>query len=331
MNPYQSVLNRQPAIIQLILLSSLAITSAFIFSMASYILVKPLFHITGADVLISQMSNSPDSLIDDWNKINALKFIQVMSSIGLFIVPAIVFSYIQGFSQDYLKTKNIAHVIIFLLALLLILASSPIIGKLYELNMTLDISSISKSLDNYIQMAEKEAANLTKLFLQMPHLSDLIVNLIVFAFIPAMGEELLFRGCVQRILNDKIKNYHIAIWTTAALFSFVHFQFLGFLPRMFLGALLGYLFVYSNSIWVPVVTHFLVNGLQVVASYLFQNGKITFDIESTDSVAWSSVMISLPIFCFGFYYLYQYRVKEKIEENPINNLSITNDENKIEI
>ncbi|MDP4687503.1 MAG: CPBP family intramembrane metalloprotease [Salibacteraceae bacterium] len=96
---------------------------------------------------------------------------------------------------------------------------------------------------------------------------DLIINLLVIAVFPAISEELFFRGFLQNTLLKMGRNHHVAIWVTAFIFSAIHMQFLGFFPRLILGAVLGYSAMYSRSLIVPIIGHFVNNGLAVVLTY----------------------------------------------------------------
>ena len=100
----------------------------------------------------------------------------------------------------------------------------------------------------------------------------------VIALIPAVGEELTFRGVLQQSLTRKM-NPHVAIFLSAAIFSFIHFQFYGFLPRLFLGLLLGYMFYITGSLWTSILMHFLNNGTAVVLYYLNAKGTLDIDVE----------------------------------------------------
>jgi membrane protease YdiL (CAAX protease family) len=94
------------------------------------------------------------------------------------------------------------------------------------------------------------------------------VNLLMIAILPAIGEELLFRGVLLRLFREWTKNVHVAIIITALLFSFIHFQFYGFLPRFLMGVLFGYLVYWSGSLWVSVIAHFVNNGTAVIVAWL---------------------------------------------------------------
>jgi len=102
----------------------------------------------------------------------------------------------------------------------------------------------------------------------MDSFGSFLLNMLMVAVIPAVGEELLFRGVIQKLLQKLVNNAHLAIIITAILFSAMHFQFYGFLPRWIMGIILGYLFYWSGNIWYPIIAHFLNNGFQVLMVYL---------------------------------------------------------------
>ena len=114
--------------------------------------------------------------------------------------------------------------------------------------------------------------------LNVDTIGGLLLNMIVIALIPAIGEEMTFRGVLQQWLTRKM-NPHLAILLSAAIFSFIHFQFYGFLPRMFLGVLLGYMFYITGSLWTSILMHFLNNGTAVVLYYLNSKSVIDIDVE----------------------------------------------------
>jgi hypothetical protein len=115
--------------------------------------------------------------------------------------------------------------------------------------------------------------------------------LTVIAIVPAIGEEFLFRGIVQNLLLNVSRNIHLSIWISAFLFSAIHFQFFGFVPRMLLGALFGYLYFWSGNLLYPIAAHFINNGFTLLMIYLFRSDVINFDIESTESVPITTVLI----------------------------------------
>jgi uncharacterized protein len=116
----------------------------------------------------------------------------------------------------------------------------------------------------------------------------------MIAILPAIGEELMFRGVIQRIFTNWTKNYHWGIWISAFLFSAMHMQFYGFLPRMLLGGMFGYLLVWSGTMWVPILAHFVNNTMGVLGYYLIDKGTITKDIEE-----WGTGTEQIPLLIFS--------------------------------
>jgi membrane protease YdiL (CAAX protease family) len=164
-------------------------------------------------------------------------------------------------------------------------------------------------LEKWMRQQEDQLATLTQRFLYMPSAVDLAINLLMIALIPAIGEELLFRGCLQPIFGRLAKNAHVGIWLAAIVFSAIHLQFYGFIPRMLLGALFGYLYYYGNSLWYPILGHFLNNGSAVVAVFIYQqNGLSVAEAMKQDGAGrfhLIGVVLSAAISIFLLYKFYQ--------------------------
>jgi len=105
----------------------------------------------------------------------------------------------------------------------------------------------------------------------------------VISIIPAIGEELVFRGIVQNELLRIWNKKHFAVWVTGFIFSFIHFQFFGFIPRMLLGVLFGYCYLWTKSLWVPIAMHFLNNALTLLVSAFFKD-SILNESQQTHTV-----------------------------------------------
>ena len=147
-------------------------------------------------------------------------------------------------------------------------------------------------------MKEKEAIAM-KMTIQLITVRsnfDFIVNLFMIAVIPAIGEELMFRGGVQRSLNRAFENPHLAIWLSAIIFSAIHMQFYGFVPRMLLGAGFGYLYYYSGSIWYAMLAHFINNAYAVCAAFYMQKHHMPLDkADEPIGFPWYGYLISAII------------------------------------
>ena len=142
-----------------------------------------------------------------------------------------------------------------------------------------------------------------------------MLGLVVIAIIPAIGEELVFRGIVQNELLRWTKNAHISIWLAAIVFSTVHLQFYGFLPRVVLGAMFGYLYHWSGNLWLAMFAHFVNNAVQVVALFFYQRGNLQYDVEGTESVPANFIVIGTLLTAGLLYYFYKYFENKKTLTN----------------
>jgi membrane protease YdiL (CAAX protease family) len=189
---------------------------------------------------------------------------------------------------------------LFILAMVLMWIQLPLINLLATFNNTLVFPEILKPLGEWMRIQEDQAAKLTEAFLFMPNPSDLVISLIIMALIPALGEEFIFRSTLQPMFAKWTNKPVLAIWITAFVFSFIHFQFFGFLPRFFIGAFLGYLFYWSGSVWYSVAAHFANNGLAVFVYYLKQHHVINFTTDELGSGSNSQIQIAIS-FCLIFF------------------------------
>ncbi len=153
----------------------------------------------------------------------------------------------------------------------LMIIATPLVLFLYEWNQKIPMP------DWMVTMAEQANTTIKALML-MPTITELLVNLTVIAVIPAIGEELMFRGLIQRQLMRRFQPW-VAIVVTGALFSFFHLQMDGFFARWLLGIVLGWLYWRSGNFWVPVIAHFFNNAIQVVAQYFYAQRLSTVDLE----------------------------------------------------
>jgi len=229
--------------------------------------------------LFAEMESMQDiASLSDYNNpkiITGMKIAQGASAIIMFIIPALLFAWISSEKKfKYLKIQNWFSSQSGLAVVLLVFCAMPLINWMGEVNSHLTLPDFLSGLENWMKSSEESLKKLTEAFLKMDNVFDLIVNIIIIALLAAVGEELLFRGAMQNVILEWTKNTHVAVWITAILFSALHMQFFGFLPRMLLGVVLGYLYVWSNSLWLPILFHFLNNGLAVLFSYLVSQKTI---------------------------------------------------------
>jgi hypothetical protein len=269
------------------------------------------FTILGYVIGVVELEVSP-SYFNSAEGIFKMKLSQILQAIGLFIVPSIIAAYLfKNKGQNYLQIRK-APWILFVLSALLMLFALPLINWLGAINNQLHLPSFLASTEAWMHSKETSAGQLMEHFLKAPDLSSLALNLLVMAVIPAIGEELLFRGVIQKLMIKMSKNAHIGIWLTAFLFSAVHMQFFTFMPRFFLGAALGYLLVWSGSIWLPILAHFINNALAVVLHYLIEHNTINSNIDTIGSKEhWTFPLTSLILTSLVLFLIHKNAKKQK--------------------
>ena len=254
---------------------------------------------------------SQPSLLDDFTQpemLPVLRIMQVLQAIGFLILPSAFLIYLRRDNIFITPTRQR-----FMLSIVLVMVATPLINFLADWNAHLPIPG---GFGDWIVTKEDNIADLTERFLRMPTLTHLISNIFMIAVLPAVAEELLFRGIVQRLLTNWNCNAHLAVWAAAILFSAIHVQFLGFVPRVLMGAGLGYLFLWSGNLWYPIIAHFSNNALAVVLSYLQQHGMGKQQLEVIGVGEPTLAMFSLA-FCLVLLHLFKVVSKASDTTSPM--------------
>ena len=205
-----------------------------------------------------------------WESPREMRMALMIQSVCLFILPSLAFaSLCQADTKAYLRTNTDRSPLFLLFSILLIVVIQPFIDLVGHYNQQLILPESMASIENWMRDGEESAAKTVKLLFSDKTIAGFIFNLLVIAVVAGLAEELVFRGCLQQVMQKILKNHHIAVWITAFIFSAIHFQFYGFLPRVLLGALLGYLFLWSGNIWVPIIVHTVNNAIGVIIAYLY--------------------------------------------------------------
>ena len=150
-----------------------------------------------------------------------------------------------------------------------------------------------KDAEISMRKMEDQAQIFSEVFLNTATIQGLIINILLIGVLAAVGEEIFFRGLLQNLFLKGTGNAHVAIWISAFLFSFIHFQFFGFFPRMLLGAMIGYLFYWSGSLWAAILAHFINNAVSVVAYYLVNTGVVEENVAEQSNIV--AALISVPL------------------------------------
>jgi hypothetical protein len=233
--------------------------------------------------------------------IKVLKFFQLVQSIGIFVLPPFLIAYFFYHSvSEFLKFRSLRSTYVVILSIIGTLSFIPFSNLLSYINSFLTLPSWMSGLESWMKLSEHNANALTVYFLKADSIPVLLYNILLIAIIPAIGEELLFRGVVQRLFTEWTKKVHLSIWLAAILFSAIHFQFYGFLPRLFLGITFGYLLEITGTIWIPIIGHFVNNLTGVLLGYFEPNENIVNNVDSTfsiSSVIYGFIGLTIGVLC----------------------------------
>jgi len=235
---------------------------------------------------------------------NGLKIAQVLTTLTTFLAPPLllVFTEKRKIKDFYSFGKPQPYIL--LLIFLIMAASLPLMEWLSAANQKMLLPEFLKGLENWMRAKENDAMKMTLLLLSMTNIPDFLINIFVIALLPAVGEELLFRGALQRSLYKLFRNPHIAIWLSAIIFSAIHVQFFGFFPRLVLGAAFGYIYLWTGNLWYAMFAHFLNNAYAVcVAWYLQLHHMPLSEADNSTNFQWYGYLISLILTVLLFVYL----------------------------
>jgi membrane protease YdiL (CAAX protease family) len=292
------------------LLLVLFVVGSFVGSLLGMLLIEPIFgiQVMGNTDILNIYSNNPATP-------TILKFLQFFQVFFSFILPAHLFARYQSNnnSAEYLRLTK-TDPVHYILGAVLIFVISPLISYLSEINQNIVLPSSMSSLEMTLKDLEEKLRIATELFLQVNSASDIVVNFFIVALLAAVSEELLFRGVLQRLMSTVIRNIHLNIFICALIFSAIHFQFYGFLPRLVLGMVLGYAFHFSKSLWVPILIHFLNNGTAVMVDILYKRNLISLNPHENEYFGFVGLSISIiSTITLFWYWIKIYKKSEKLD------------------
>lgn len=292
------------------------VASVLIFLVLAMLVAVPFF---GLESLMGSMTPSG---LETPENLNFLKYFQVVQSIALFVIPPFILAWLyHGNISEYLRINRSTIPSSYLIAAVMVVAILPFINFLGAMNGKMTFPEAFSGIESWMKGMEEAANLMVEKFMKVEHVSGLLFNIFMIAVLPALGEELMFRGVFQKILTNWTKNYHWGIWITAFLFSAMHMQFYGFLPRMALGALFGYLLVWTGTMWVPILAHFVNNAMGVTGYFLIHKGIISNEVEDfgTGPEQFPLVLASFTIAGLLLYALYRTELrKPKMPANQVD-------------
>ncbi len=262
---------------------------------ASFIGQSLLFFLTdkaGFDVeslLSGQISALP------FGKRNLLRTFVLINHLFTFFIPAVLVARMLQKKKcwRFLCLNELPTATALGGSALWILMAFPLVQYIYWLNQQIPLPAWAIDI-------EKSTSRLVEMLLVMDSPVEMWFSLLVMAFIPALGEELFFRGIIQQTTERFFKKPVMAVWLTALIFSLFHFQFQGLIPRFLLGAMLGFLFYWSRNLWLSIAAHFFNNGIQVIGAYYWKDQLFASQESSQEqAVSWWLALFSLGFVLIG--------------------------------
>jgi membrane protease YdiL (CAAX protease family) len=249
------------------------------------------------------------SVNSDPETIFALKYFQIVNQVGLFIAPAILFVVLtDNHFTEYLDLNKGNKQLSMLFGLIVIGVSMPFINWLVQINTNMHLPTFLSGVEKWMRESEDKAQELTDIFLATGTWGGFFVNMLMVGLLAAIGEEMIFRGILVKLFREWTGNIHWGVIIPASLFSALHLQFYGFFGRMILGIILGYLFVWSGSLWVPIFVHFFNNAIAVVVSFLDARGVTSTKLENFGTSENVGIIISsflLMVFTMMMVYFHE--------------------------
>jgi membrane protease YdiL (CAAX protease family) len=282
---------------QLMLVMLIAFFTLFLMQITAFLVIRPIWNVNIFENI------DAISKLDSVESIQITKVIQVFYHIGMFLLPALIFKKLFGNPErDFFIHEKRQTPSVWVVAAFFFLVAYPLINLIHLANLQIPVG------ESFVADDEKSTDMLMKL-LGGEGATILFVNIFVYALIPAIGEEFLFRGVIMRQIALSTKNVHLSIWVTAALFSFIHGEITVFIPRFLMGAALGYLFFWSGNIWIGVIAHLINNILAIVIINSILNGNLApgYEMLGAYSEDIAYLISSILLTAFGLIYLHKKR------------------------
>lgn len=303
--PQRLQVETQHPALTLLLLVGLVVAGMCVGFFVAMLLVGALY---GTDVLMrsTAIMGAPQNYPEGWGILMLMQGVPLLFGFG---GGALLVPVVRGLKPGpYFQPRQPVPAFWLLAAMVLVLVSVPAMSVLIAWNAGLHLPPSLYGLEKAARLYEDQAQVLISFLTRFTSLSRFLVAVLVVAIIPAIAEELTFRGVLMRQLVRWTGSVHGGVWLSAIVFSAFHMQFFGFFPRVLLGVLLGYLFAWSGNIRVSMAAHFAQNFSQLLLLYLQQRGTIEFDADSNEALPWTWAIASLLVTAGLLYWLYQQRL-----------------------
>lgn len=289
----KGLLKMRPAWSHFLVFIGVAIVSMVVFGLMGTVILSKI-----AGKSLVEMSDMAKWDYSKDQTIFLLRGYQVVQFISLFVIPVFLCAWLFSTNTTkYLGLKAPSNKNFFIWSVLIMIVSIPLINLLGQLNQQVQFPA---GLEKWIKKSEADAAKTVTALLSRHTIKDLLLNLVCIAGLAAVGEELLFRGMAQRLLIKMFNSPWAGIIVASVLFSALHVQFYGFLPRFALGVFLGMAYWYSGSLWVPMLGHFIYDGLLIVLSYNYPEMIGDEQPVKISSLAFAAAISAVLVVALGY-------------------------------
>ena len=228
----------------------------------------------------------------------------VLQDVFVFILPALVTAIMMTrLPARFLMIERLPRFWPLIIGIATLYCAMPWLECVIQWNNSITFPPQLKGLELALREMENSAQEMINEMLRGSTVGSLIVSVCIIGVLAGLSEELFFRGAMLRLFSMTRINYHVAIWAVALVFSMLHFQFFGFVPRLLLGGFFGYLAWWSKCLWIPIVVHVLNNSTVVVIEWLTPSN----DTSATSSELgafnpnWALIIASVFLTIGGLY------------------------------
>lgn len=250
----------------------------------------------------------------------AYRISAVLQSVLVFITPAIAVAMLSTrFPASLLAVDHLPSLKFTLTAVLTLIVSIPLMNIIIDWNQNLTFPESMSSIVKTFKDLETASENSITAITSGNSIGTLIVNIMIVGVFAGLGEELFFRGGLMRLLGGvRSIGTHKAIWISAIIFSALHLQFFGFVPRMILGVFFGYLLAWSGSLWLPILMHIINNSIIVTFEWINQSYGTDININNIGVGTNASDIIllasSIVLTAFSLFMLYKFSKQTELKK-----------------
>ena len=275
-----------------------------ILMLATIILSSIAFGISAMIWGMDTTQNALAGMTDTATHINILKLIQFANQLGMFIIPPLALWFImRKDNPNFFGLEHKPSMKQLLLVVAIFIASIPFLQWVIMANESMSLGESLRGVEEWMRDMQDKNDLITTKFLQGTTITSLLINLTIMAIMPAIGEELFFRGVLMNWFGKAFSNIHVNIIITSIIFSAIHMQFFGFIPRFLLGMVLGYTYYWTASLWAPILLHFVNNAITVFVYFRINSQGLDIDPQDVGTSDSTILVIISAVAVGGFMYL----------------------------